>query len=200
MFTIKRLLLLLAVAALAYCFWPRKPSLVTYQPAGMATLQLGAAKQAAGKQWFAYGVTTYRIFASQYHFAPLSAAKAAVAQTRAVSVFRSSTDPTDKETAVQPLTEAYAEIKGQTGASFDPAAAATQQVRVWALIDEGSSEEAAKILSGQLALIHGGTASKYLPAARDFVAAASSAKTSDWTASDSAQQRAWSALQAAAGK
>lgn len=200
MFTIKRFLLLLVIAVLAYCFWPRKPSLVTYQPAKMAALQLDAAKQAAGKNWFACGIANYRIFDSQYHFAPVAAVKASIEQTRAVSMFRTAADPADKEAAVKPLTQAYTEIKSQTGATFDAAAAAAQQIRVWSLIEEGSSEEAAKLLAEQLALLHGGVSAKYLPAARDFVAAAAAAKTSNWSAASPTLEKAWSGLQAAAGK
>lgn len=200
MFTIKRFLLLLVVVALAYCWWPRKPSLVTYQPAGMAALQLNAAKQAAGKNWFACGIANYRIFDSQYHFAPIAAVKTSIEQTRAAAMFRSAADPADKEAAAKPLTQAYAEIKSQTGATFDPAATATRQIRVWTLIDEGASDEAAKLLAENLAAIHGGVAAKCLPAARDFVAAATAAKTSNWTAAETSLQKAWSGLQTAAGK
>ncbi len=200
MFTIKRFLLLLVIAALAYAFWPRQPSLVRYQSAPMAKLQMEAAKQAAGKNWFACGVANYRIFDRQYHFAPLAAVKASIEQTRAVAMFRSAADSADKEAAAKPLTQAYAEMKSQTGGAFDPAAAATQQIRVWTQIEEGSSEEASKILSEQLASIYGGISAKYLPVARNFVAAAAAAKTSHWAAAETSQQKAWTDLQTAVGK
>ena len=198
MFTIKRLLLLLVLAVLAYCFWPRKPSLVTFSPNPMAELQLAAAKQAASKNWVACGVTNFRIFESQYHFPPFAAAKAAIDQTRAVAVFRSSADTADKEAAVQPLIQTYSVIKDQTGATFDAKAAANQQIQVWALLEADSSEEAARVLAGQLGLVHGGDAKKYLIPARDFVAAAASAKSSSWPAAQTSLQKAWSGLQAAA--
>lgn len=198
MFTIKRLLLLLMLAVLAYCFWPRKTSLVSFEPAKMAELQLAAAKQASTKSWFACGVTNYRIFESQYHFPPIAAAKAAIDQTRAVSVFRSSADAADKETAATPLVQVFSEIKSQTGAKFDATAAANQQIQVWSLIEADSSEEAAKVLAAQLALVHGGDAKKYLSPARDFVAAAVSAKASAWPAVQTSLQKAWAGLQSAA--
>jgi hypothetical protein len=198
MFTIKRLLLLLVLAALAYCFWPRKPSLVTFNPTTMAELQLHAAKQAASKSWVACGVANYRIFDSQYHFPPFAAAKAAIDQTRAVALFRSSADAADKEAAAKPLADAYSAIKSQTGASFDPTVAANQQVQVWSLIESNSTDEAAKVLAGQLALVHGGDAKKYLAPARDFVAAAASAKSSAWPAAQTSLQKAWTGMQTAA--
>lgn len=198
MFTIKRLLLLLVLAVLAYCFWPRKPSLVTFSPTTMAELQLTAAKQAAAKNWVACGVTNFRIFESQYHFPPLAAAKAAIDQTRAVAVFRSSEDAADKEAAAAPLTETYTAIKSQTGGKFDAKAAASQQIQVWSLLESNSSEEAARVLAGQLALVHGGDAKKYLAPAHDFVAAAVLAKASSWPAAQTSLQKAWTAMQSAA--
>jgi hypothetical protein len=198
MFTLKRLLLLLVLAVLAYCFWPRKPSLVAYNPAEMAKLQLTAAKQAAMKNWFACGVASYRIFDTQYHFPPIASVKAAIDQTRAVALFRSSADPADKEAAAKPLAQTYAEIKSQTGAKFDASAAANQQLQVWSLIEGDLPDEAAKALAGQLALVHGGDAKKYLVPARDFIAAAAAAKTSAWPAAQSSLQKAWAGLQTAA--
>jgi len=179
MFTFKRLLLLLVLAVLAY--------------ARMADLQL-----AASKNWFACGVTTYRIFDTQYHFPPFAAVKAAIDQTRAVALFRSSSDPADKEAAVKPLTQAYAEIKSRTGATFDATTAATQQVQVWSLVETDSLDEAARALAGQLALVHGGDPKKYLPPARDFVAAAASAKSGAWPAAEPSLRKAWTGVQSAA--
>lgn len=198
MFTIKRLLLLLVLAVLVYCFWPRKPSLATFSPTTMAELQLSAAKQAASKNWVACGVTNFRIFESQYHFPPVAAIKAAIDQTRAVAVFRSSADAADKEAAAAPLTETYSAIKSQTGATFDPKAAASQQIQVWSLLEANSSEEAARVLASQLALVHGGDAKKYLVPATNFVAAATSAKSAAWPAAQTSLQKAWTGIQSAA--
>jgi hypothetical protein len=198
MLNFKRLFLLLVVAVLAYAFWPRKSSLVAFDPTQMAELQLAAAQQAATKSWFACGVTTYRIFQSQYHFPPAAAVKAALEQTRATALFRSASDPTDKEAAVTPLIAAYAEIKSRTGASFDAKAAATQQVQVWSLLETDSPEEATRVLAAQLALVHGGDTSKYLQPARDFVAAATAAKSAAWPAVDSNLKKAWAGVLTAA--
>ncbi len=200
MFSMKRILVLLLLAAVVYCFWPRTPSLLAYAPARMAELQREAERKASSKNWFGHGFTEFQIFLNQYHFPPVAAVKVAIDQSRAVSVFRTGADPTDKETAVKPLTLAYAEIKRQTAGSFDPAAVATQQVRVWSLLEEKNFAEAAKVLAGQLAAVHGGAAANYLPVARDFVDAATAAQNGKSAEANTAMAKAWSGLQKVARK
>lgn len=200
MFTIKRLFLILVIAVVAYLFWPRTPSMAGYNPSEMAALQLQFAKQSAGKQWFAHGVTAYRLFEGQYHFPPIAALKCAIDFTRAASLFRTSADDGDKQAAEKPLALVYAEIRSQTGRTFDANAAASQQVQGWLLAENGSVDEAARVMSSQLALVYGGVAAEYLPAARDLAAARAAAKNSDWTAAAQDLKEGWAAAKTAGDK
>jgi len=196
---IKKLLLVAFLALLAYCYWPRHPDLLRYQPREMAALQVQAARQAGGKQWFAHGITYYKIYTGQYGFPPLTSIGIAMDMSRAISLYRSSVDENDKDEAGKPLAAAYESIKKLTKKTFDPKAVADLELRVWALINEGAQTDviAAK-MAEELALIHGGTPKQYLATARFFVSALKDAQTSTWPAAQQNLQSAWADLQRSA--
>jgi len=196
---IKKLLLIALLAVIAYCYWPRHPDLLAYQPREMADLQIEAARQAGGKQWFAHGITNYKIYTGQYGLPPLAAVGAAMDKSRAVSLYRSSTDENDKAEAIKPLIAAYEAIKRETGKTYDPKAVAELEIKVWGLIEEGATDEiiAAKIAE-QMALLYGGIPKRYLATAPFFAAALKETQASAWPAARQNLQKGWADLQRSA--
>jgi len=193
---IKKLFVIALLALVAYCYWPRHPDLLAYQPREMAALQIQAARQAGGKQWVAYAVTSFKIHTGQYGFPPLTAAGIAMDSSRAVSLYRSSVDETDKEEALKPLTSAYETIKAQTGKTYDPKAVAQLEMKTWSLLkEEAKNEVIAANMSEEMALIYGGPPKKYLEPAQFFTAALKETQASSWPAAQQNLQKGWADLQ-----
>jgi len=193
---IKKLLLVVLLALVAYCYWPRHPDLLGYQPREMAALQIQAAQQAGGKHWVAYAVTSYKIHTGQYGFPPLTAAGIALDTSRAVSLARSAVDENDKDEALKPLISAYETIKQQTGKTFDPKAVAQLEMKIRGLLKEETPDDViAAMMAEEMALIHGGTPKKYLEPARFFTAALKEDQTSTWRAAQQNLQKGWADLQ-----
>ncbi len=196
---IKKLFLVALLALVAYCYWPRDPDLLGYQPAEMAALQVQAARQAGLKQWFAHWVTFIKIYSGQYGFPPIAAMGTAMDRSQAIFVFRRATDDIDSDEIVNPLAEAYDSIKIQTDRKYDPKAMAEMELAIWRLIKDGAKDEVviAKI-SEQLALIYGGTPKQYLVTAQFFAVALREAQASNWSPAQQNLQKAWANLKTAA--
>ena len=196
---IKKLLLIALLAVIAYCYWPRHPDLLAYQPREMAALQTEALQQAAGKQWFAHGVTYFKIYTGQYGIPPLAAVGTALDTTRAVSLYRSSTDQDDKAEAVKPLTAAFESIKKETGKSYDPKAVAELEIKIWALVQEGAGNDVlAGKIAEKMALLYGGLPKQYLTTATFFAGALKESQAPAWPVARQNLQKGWADLQRSA--
>ena len=170
MFTKGLLFLLLMVAG--YVFWPRFPSLESFRPPTMATLECEAFGQAKARQTAALAVSLFRIFQEEFRLPPLAAAQAAWNASQAMEDFIESADNADRERALPYLERTFEILRRQTDARFDPAVIARLQLHRWMLAEDDSRQsQLPAAISEILAMLYGGSASDYSAAAKAFAKA-----------------------------
>jgi len=191
MFALKRLLLILGLGLLAYCFWPRHPSLSQFEPDRMAELQVGLWKDASSKKKLELLLPLYELYERQYHMPPISSMKMAFDTAQALQVFHGAPDAADQEKALLPLQLVFLALQTGVGASFDPGVVARLELTTWRLrTDRARRGELTAAWSEKLGMLYGCPAAKTLPAAKNFAIAAKLAGENKW---DEAQQSALAA-------
>ena len=195
MFSFRRLLLLLLIAFLAYCFWPRRPSMTDFDPQRMSQLQIKVWKETPDKKLQGPILPLYEIYQGQYHLPPVAALKMAFEMSRALHIFRSSPDAADQEKALVPLQTAFLALQSGTKASFDPTTAARMELTIWLLrTDYAKRAQLVTAWSESIALLCGHTADECLPAAKKFSVASKLADEGKWDEAQSNLLDAWKSI------
>jgi len=204
MFTIPRLLLMLAVIVTAYAFWPRASWLDQYDPARMGELQVQTWRQVSKgsrinlSTGFEMGRTFYAIYEGQYKMAPATAAGMAFNAARAEMVFHKSADYNDQETALEYLLPLFNTLKKNTRASFNPEAVARTELGIWRMQPNASDPATfvalTSAIADQLALVYNSSKPACLPAAKKFAVAMQLASQKKWTEAQAASREGWSAV------
>ena len=173
---ITKILLLIVLAFVVYLLWPRTPNLNGFDPAQLARLEIqNWQAQKAGKEFGAV-IARYKIFSSQYHFAPISSYRIAQSQADALNHLKllrqPGADPAEENRTLSALTEKYTWIKQQVKGAFDPDAMARDEFGWRTLeLDGGAPNEVAASLSRILAGLYGGAAEDFIEPATNLVAA-----------------------------
>ncbi|MDD5199926.1 MAG: hypothetical protein PHC88_08990 [Terrimicrobiaceae bacterium] len=169
---ISKVLLLIVAAFLVYLLLPRTPNLKGFDPVELAKLEVSAWKAEKANKGTDALIARFRIYTSQFHFAPVTAFRMAQSEAAALEGLKREKDgnmnPGDENRALSAFTEKYALMKGQMKADFDADALAREEMG-WqmALRDGGPVSEVAAPITHVLAALYGG-----LP--EDFVDVATS--------------------------
>lgn len=197
MFALRRLAILLVLVAVAYCFWPRNPSLYGFEPKRIAELQVGIWKRTGEKRTQGLLGPLYEIFHGQLHLPPISSAMISLDGARALEIFFGAPDVADQEKALAPLTTAFTRLKSNTKSSFDPSVAARMKMATWALrADHAKRGELTAAWSELLGLVYGRPAAECLPAAKKFAMASKAAADNQWADARSNAEEAWTLVKA----
>lgn len=178
-----------------YLFWPRSSSLSTFDAGAMADLQAAIWRHEAGGREMRALLDHYSILNGQYRIPPVPAWSAAVDMLQARQAFAQAADQADEERALPFLERAFSLIGEKTGVNLDPAIIARLELFAWSL-PRGRSKESqlAAAISEKLALLHGGAARDYAPAASEFARAKRLAADQNWSAAGAAESAAWHKL------
>ncbi len=170
---ITKIVLLLIIAFVVYLLWPRTPSLKGFDPAELARLQVLDWQSEKADKGLGAVMTRYKIYTSQYHFAPVSAFRIAQSQGAALEHQKLSREPgaeVEENRALASLTEKYTWIKQQTKGDFNPDALAREEFGWRNLeLDENAPPEAATdALARILAGLYGGAAGDFTEVATNL--------------------------------
>jgi len=216
LFTLKRLLLLAVIAAIAYYFWPRTPSLAGFDEQRISEIQIAIWKGAASKKHLSQLPLLYELYNQQYSIAPVASMKMALDMARALTIFFSAPDASEQENALVPLRSFYVNLKNSTKATFDPNALALMEFSTWMLqvnysnraklaasiskrptarvsLSPKSSEvcELTALISEHLAVLYGLSAEAWLPAAKKFAQARKDAADRRWDEAKASSLGGW---------
>ncbi|MBE2203138.1 MAG: hypothetical protein IAE94_02185 [Chthoniobacterales bacterium] len=192
MFALKRLLLLLLIVLVAYCFWPRKSSLTGFDPVRMSELQMEIWKSASGKKVWALVRPFYSVYQGQYQLPPISAMKISFDSARALHVFHTSPDAADQEKALAPLQTVFQTMKSGMKAGFDSNASARMELMIWMLrADHAKRAQLTTAWSESLAMLYGRSTQECLPAAKKFAVASKFADEGKWGEAQANALEAW---------
>jgi len=173
---ITKILLLIIFAFVVYLLWPRTPDMKAFDPAALAKLEVeNWQAQKAGKGFSAV-IARYKIFTTQYHFAPISAYRISQSQADALEHLKSSqdqsADPAEENRVLSALTEKYTWIKQQTKGTFDPDAMAREELGWRTLeLNKASTDEIVGPLTRILAAFYGGAPEDFKQVAGDLISA-----------------------------
>lgn len=199
MFALRRLLLLVLIVFVVYCFWPRTSSMQGFDPERMSELQIAVWKGAAGKQMQSLLIPLFKVYAGQYNLPPISALKISFDTARALNIFHTSPDAADQEKALMPLQVVFLTLKSNTKAGFDPTAAARIELTTWMLrADHAKRAQLTTAWAESLALLYGHTAEECLPAAKKFSIASKLADDGKWDEARANVLDAWTVLKSLA--
>jgi len=197
LFALKRLLILAVLIVAAYCFWPRSPSLYSFDPDRMAELQTAIWRDSAAKKSRELVLPLYETYERQYRLPPISSLKLAFDTARALHIFYTAPDAADQEKALLPLQTVFTTLKNETKSKFDANAAARLELMTWSLrADRARRAQLTSAWSELIGLVHGRSAADALPAAKKFAAAAKLADEGKWEDARKSCAEAWSAVKA----
>jgi len=197
LFALKRLLILAVIIVAVYCFWPRSPSLYSFDPERMAELQTAVWKDAAAKKRQELLFPLYETYERQYRLPPVSSLKMAFDTARALNIFYTAPDAADQEKALLPLQTVFTTLKNGTKSNFDANAAARLELMTWSLrADRARRVQLTTAWSELIGMVHGCSAAEALPAAKKFAAAAKLADEGNWDEARRSCFEAWSAVKA----
>ncbi|MEI8311085.1 MAG: hypothetical protein WCH98_10045 [Verrucomicrobiota bacterium] len=199
MFVLRRLLLLLVIAAAVYCFWPRTASLTGFDPEKMSELQAAVWKAATDKNARTPVLALYSIYQGQYHMPPISALKMSFDTARALRLFHTSPDAADQEKALLPLQTVFVTLRSGTKAGFDSSAAARMEFMIWVLrSDRAKRAQLTTAWAESLAVLYGHSAAECLPAAKQFSIASKLADDGSWNEAQASMLEGWKVLKSLA--
>jgi len=197
LFALKRLLILAVLIVAVYCFWPRSPSLSSFDPERMAELQSGIWKDAAAKKSRELVFPLYETYERQYRLPPVSSLKLAFDTARALNIFYTAPDAADQEKALLPLQTVFTTLKNETKSKFDANAVARLELMTWSLrADRAKRAQLTSAWSELIGMVHGCSAADALPAAKKFAVAAKLADEEKWDEARKSCSEAWSAVKA----
>ncbi len=199
LFFLWRLLLLALIGLAVYCFWPRKPSIVGFDPVKIAELQTTVWRLAEEKRPVqSMLVPLYKMYQQQFGMPPITSLKMAFDHARALQVFHNSRDAADQDKAILPLQTLYHALRAGTHSGFDANAVARLQLTLWMLrSDHAKRAELTTAWTDYLALIFGRSTADVLPAAKKFSIACKLAAEGKWTEVRSGVGEAWALLKPA---
>ena len=193
----KRLAVLLALAAAAYCFWPREPSLSAFDPEVIAALQMQVWKSAREKKSTGLVLPLFRIYSGQFQIPPVPSAKLALNTAYALHLFHAAPDAADQEKALPLLEGVFAGIVGPTKSRFDPRAAARLELLNWTLrAEQAKPDRLVPAWADLIGLLHARPSAKAVPAAKKFALAARLANEGKWDPARAASAEAWATVKA----
>jgi len=195
LFTLKRLLLLAVIAAIAYCFWPRTPSLAGFDDQRMSEIQIAVWKEAASKKHLSLLPPLFELYHQQYRITPVASMMMALDMARALSIFFNAPDASEQENALVPLRTFYVNLKNSTKATFDPDALARMELGTWMLqVDHSKRAQLTASISERLAVLYGLSAEACLPAAKKFAQARKDAEDRRWDEAKASSLEGWQAV------
>lgn len=112
-------------------------------------------------------VEVYKVFAEQYHFAPVTAFRVAQSEVAAVNKLRGLPDNlAASDQALPALREKYVLVRRQLGREMDPDACARGEL-LWRTLEAegGSVKQVGEAMASLMAQLYGGSAAEYRPAA-----------------------------------
>lgn len=193
LFALKRLVLLFVLVVAVYCFWPRTPSLYSFDPERMAELQTTIWRDASAKKRQELIFPLYETYERQYHLPPISSLKMAFDSARAHYIFYSAPDAADQEKATLPLQTVFTTLRSETKSTFDANTAAHLELMTWMLrADRARRAQLTSAWSELIGLMYGHPAADALPAAKKFAAAAKLADEGKWDEARKINVEAWS--------
>ncbi len=161
----------------------------------MAELNVSAWRHAAAKKQAQTFFDLYLILNDQYRIPPIPALSASWSVLEAQNAFAGAADEADEEQALPFLEKSFSILGEKTGTHLDPAIIARLELFTWSLARDRSKEsQLAAAISEKLALLHGGAAQEYQPAALDFAHARRLAAAKNWSAASDAEAAAWQKL------
>jgi hypothetical protein len=165
---ITKILLLLVAAVAVYALWPRVPQLSKFDPAQIAALEVKA--WVAAREGKSLGATTelYKVYDTQLKFSPIASVMIGRSEAEALTnLEKVSADRPDEERTVLPaLQEKYAVIKRETKAAFNSDDVARTDLTWLAMMRHGATpDQIIPMIAESLAMVHGGAAADYVPAA-----------------------------------
>ena len=156
---ITKILLLVVVAFAVYLLWPRTPDLKAFKPKEMAELQIREWQAEKSGRGMGALLARFKIYASQFHFPPITAFRIAQTQGGALSrIAGAQTDPGEEIRAVNSLREKYVMIKSGVNASFDADALAREEF-TWRVAEKNPETESDPVVPGMCriyAVLYGG--------------------------------------------
>lgn len=195
LFTLKRLLVLAVIAFLAYCFWPRTPSLTGFDEQRMSEIQIAIWKEAAAKKHLSLIPPLFELYHQQYGITPVASMMMALDMARALSIFFNAPDASEQENALVPLRTFYVNFKNSTKSTFDPDALARMELGTWMLqADHSKRAQLTASISERFAVLYGLSAESCLPAAKRFAQARKDAEEGRWDEAKAASFEGWQAL------
>jgi hypothetical protein len=172
---ITKIFLLLVFAFVVYLLWPRTPSLKGFDPVALAKLDVSNWQAQKANKGMGALVARYKIFTSQYQFAPISAFRIAQNQAAALAHLKlalqeGSAGEVEEKRTLLLLGEKYTWIREQTKADLDPDTLAREEF-AWRSqeLNGATVEETATSLAGLLASLYGGAAEDYNEVATNLV-------------------------------
>jgi hypothetical protein len=161
-----RLLILIAVALVAYCFWPRTPSLTTFDPKKMAPRYEAIWRDTAKKSFSSVYWQEYFHHERDYHIPPVESLNMAGNITRALSLLQSPSAD-DRGQANTILNEYFIRLRDVMKLNFEASEVALQDA-IWQsepAADEARTTDPVDALAVVLSQLYGGDRNHYTDAA-----------------------------------
>ncbi len=157
-----RLLILIAVALVAYCFWPRTPSLTTFDPKKMAPRYEAIWRDTASKSFSSVYWKEYFHHERDYRIPPVESLNMAGNITRAISLLQSPSGD-DRAVANTILTEYFIRLRDVMKLNFEASEVALQDA-IWQsepAADETRTTDPVDALTIVLSQLYGGDRGHY---------------------------------------
>lgn len=162
-----KILVGLLVAVIAYCLWPRSPSMAKFDPEKMAQREAEAWKALRDLNSLKVTGNFYRIYDLQHRFNPVRSLTMARDMTSALNGIFRSPEPGDQESFIPQLVQVYVIARRDSEAEFDASAVARLDFLVWArLTEEATAEQLEQLLIPFWNGLYGSQSGSYAPAAK----------------------------------
>ncbi|MCX7713227.1 MAG: hypothetical protein N2035_06145 [Chthoniobacterales bacterium] len=142
-----KFLLFLILLAAGYILWPRQPSLHSFTPEKIATLETQAWKAILANDKNQAILAYYQIFDFQFHLPPITAFNAAKLLSETLLAIFNSKDEKKQDLLAHNFVEFYSILKRETKAPFDAAFVGNDEHTVWLLL---SSKDPSKHLISEV--------------------------------------------------